>query len=110
MEYDDGLIACTDDGLVIRRYGTFLRPKRIPYAEIRSVRQVELGGFSYGKWRIWGSTDLRHWFNFDRHRPSKKVGLVLDVGKHTFPVITPDDPQLVVAVLRRHGVKVAGTG
>jgi hypothetical protein len=21
MEYDDGLIACSDDGLVIRRYG-----------------------------------------------------------------------------------------
>jgi hypothetical protein len=107
MEYDDGLIACSDDGLVIRRSGLFLRPKNVPYAQIRTVAEVELSGFSFGKWRIWGSTDLRHWFNLDWHRPKKHVGLVLDLGKRTKPVITPDDPQRVVAVLCAHGVEVA---
>lgn len=107
MEYDDGLVGCSDAGLVIRRYSLFLRPKRVLYAQIRAVRQVELRGFAFGNWRIWGSTDLRHWFNFDWHRPSKHVGLVLDLGKGAIPVITPDDPQRVLAVLRQHGVNVA---
>ena len=51
MEYDDGLIACADDGLVIRRYTLLLRPRRVPYG------------------------DLRHRWNFDGHRPSKEVAL-----------------------------------
>ena len=50
----------------------------------------------------------RYWFNFDRHRPRKQVGLVLDLGKRIKPVITPDDPQRVLAVLRQHGVDVTG--
>ena len=106
MEYDDGLIACSEAGLVIRRYGAFLRPKRIPYAEIRRVTQVALSSLRFGRWRIWGSTDLRHWFNFDWRRPKKHVGLVLDLGKPVEPVITPDDPGQVVAVFREHGVTV----
>src|SRR6266511_4399515 len=97
MEYDDSLIACTDDGLVIRRYGLFLRPKRIPYAQIRAVRQVELGAVR--RWRIWGTTDPRRWFNLDWRRPRKRSALLLDVGKRVKPVITPDDPQRVVAVV-----------
>jgi hypothetical protein len=104
MRYDDGLIACSDDGLVIRRYGLFLRPKSIPYAQIRTVRQVALGAVR--RWRIWGTTDPRRWFNLDWHRPKKHVGLVLDLGKGTKPVITPDDPQQVLAILRQHGVSV----
>lgn len=73
-----------------------------------TATQAENGhGVSFSKWRIWGSTDLRHWFNLDWHWPNKKVGLVLDLGKHMKPVITPDDPQRVVAVLRQHGVEVA---
>ena len=82
MEYDDGLIACADDGLVIRRYTLLLRPRRVPYG------------------------DLRHRWNFDGHRPSKEVALVLDVGKRVRPAITPDEPKRVVAVLRKHGVPI----
>jgi hypothetical protein len=105
MEYDDGLIACSDDGLVIRRYGLFQRPKSIPYAQIRSVTQVGLGAVR--RWRIWGTTDPRRWFNLDWGRPRKRLALVLDLGKRVKPVITPDDPQRVVGVLRSHGVDVA---
>lgn len=105
-EYDDGLIACADNGLVIRRYDLFLRPRTIPYTEIRDFRQVELRGFRFGNWRLWGSSDLRHWFNLDWHRPRKHVGLVLDLGDGMKPVVTPDDPQHVVEVLRSHGVDV----
>jgi hypothetical protein len=104
-EYDDGLITCDDDALVISRYDMFLRPRRIPYRAIRSATRFEMTRWR-GKWRIWGSGDLRHWFNYDRNRPNKQVAFVLDVGKKMLPVITPDKPEQVAAVLRKHGVEV----
>jgi hypothetical protein len=107
MDYDDGSVAFSDDGLIIRRYDLLLRRKTVPYTEIRRARQVELRGFRFGNWRLWGSSDLRHWFNFDRRRPRKHVGLVLDLGQGMTPIITPDDPQRVIEVLRAHGVEVA---
>jgi hypothetical protein len=107
VEYDDGLIAIDDDGLVIRKYDALLRPKRIRYEEIKAAEEFPLGRVR-GRWRIWGSGDLnlRHWFNLDWHRPHKDVGLVLDLGKRMQPVITPDDPSRAVAALREHGVVV----
>ena len=105
MEYDDGLVACTDSELLIRRYGALLGTKRIPYERIRGVAPMQLSGLR-GRWRIWGSGDLRHWWNLDTKRPQKQVALVLDVGTRTLPTITPDDPGQVAAVLRRHGVDV----
>jgi hypothetical protein len=106
-EYDDGLIACSGEGLVIRRYGALLRPKEVPYAQIRTATRVPLdSSVSFSRWRIWGSSDLRHWFNFDRHRPGKRIGFVLDLSDWLEPVITPDDPERLAAVLHDHGVAV----
>jgi hypothetical protein len=104
VEYDDGLIACASDALVIRRYTVLLGTRRIPYGEIRRVTTVHLGGLR--KWRIWGG-DVRHWFNFDAGRLHKPIALVLDVGKSVKPTITPDDPAQVLDVLRRHGIQVS---
>jgi hypothetical protein len=60
-----------------------------------------------GKWRIWGSADLVRWYNRDWRRPRKDVALVLDLRGHALqPVITPDDSERVVEVLRSHGVQV----
>lgn len=100
MDYDDGLVACADDALVIRRYyfplGT---SKQVPYSTIRSVRSC-----AAGKGRIWGSGDFIHWRNLDVHRPQKDTGLIIDTGRRIKPVITPDDPGEVIRVLSSHGV------
>jgi hypothetical protein len=106
-EYDDGLIACADDALVIRRYGMFQGAKRIPYAEIRVVRQIGIGRLR--RWRLWGTTDPRLWFNLDWNRPRKSAALVIDAGRRVKPVVTPDDPQQVVAILRSHDVRVSAS-
>jgi hypothetical protein len=106
VDYDDGLIACLNDALVIRRYGALLGAKRIPYTQIRAVTQIGLGGVR--RWRLWGTTNPRLWFNLDWDRRNKSLALVLDIGQRVKPVITPDDPHRVIAVLRQHGVSVAG--
>jgi len=117
--YDDGRVACTDDAIILRRYSLW-RTRRITYQAIREVRQVPLA--SLGMVRIQGSGDFVHWFNYDPHRRHKDRALVLhilagtkklsalrtpgDADERVKPVITPDDPDSVIAELIAHGVKV----
>ncbi len=97
--YDDGRIACDDDALVIRWYYLW-GAKRIPYSAIKTVTELPLAGFNaVRRWRIWGSGDFIHWWNLDTSRPKKSLALVLDVGRHIRPTITPDDPGLVQQIL-----------
>ena len=102
--YDDGRVACTGDEIVIGGYYMFHGAKRIRYSDIREVRSVPLG--TMGKWRIHGSGDMVHWFNFDPHRPRKDTALVIYLDGKIKPVITPDDPARVAAELEAHGVTV----
>jgi len=101
--YDDGLVACTDHEIVIRRY--YIRhAKRISYAAIREVRQVPLS--TTRKIRIHGSGDGVHWFNHDPDRRRKELALVIYLDDKIRPVITPDDPAQVTAELAAHGVNI----
>ncbi|HEY1739880.1 MAG TPA: hypothetical protein VGI86_14285 [Acidimicrobiia bacterium] len=100
MLYDDGRIACDEQGLVIRWYYLW-GAKRIPYASIRSWKRYALTGWR-GKWRIWGSGDFVHWFNLDPKRPGKSVALELQTGGRVRPTITPDDPDTVERILTEH--------
>jgi len=101
--YDDGRVACTGDELIIRHY-YLSGAKHIGYPEIHEARQVPLGAI--GRWRIQGSGDLVHWFNFDPGRPHTSHALVIYTDARIRPVITPDDPAAVAAELARHGVNV----
>lgn len=103
-DYDDGRVACTEQEIVIKHYYFPLGDKRIRYSDIRQVVVSPIG--TMGKWRIHGSGDLTHWFNFDPRRPRKDVALVLHLNGAIRPVITPDDPERVKAELAAHGVDV----
>lgn len=106
MAYDDGRIACTDDGLVIRRYYFPVGDKRVPYGAIERVGVLPMGSLT-GAGRVWGSGDFVHWYNLDPGRPRKKVKLVIDIrGRRVKPVITPDIPDDVTAELAAHGVNI----
>lgn len=106
MAYDDGKVACTDQGLVIRHYYP-VGAKRIPYSKIQQVRRVPLKSMG-ARVKIHGSADLIHWFNFDMHRSRKDVALIIAMANRVRPVITPDDPDRVTAELVAHGVNVIG--
>jgi hypothetical protein len=102
--YRDGRIICDEEGITIRNYGFPVGTKRIPYASIKGVTRRPLSRME--RWRVWGSNDFRHWFNLDVSRPRKSTGFVLDTGKWTRAVITPDDVDAVGRVLDEH----VGTG
>jgi hypothetical protein len=101
--YDDGRIACDDTGIAIRWYHVWGGAKHIRYDDIRKVTERPLTRFR-GRWRLWGSGDFTHWYNLDVTRRKKDVALDLDVGGRVRPVLTPDDPAAVLAVLAEHGV------
>jgi hypothetical protein len=98
--YDDGRVLCDDEGLTIRFYYLW-GAKRIPYRRIRAATSFRLGALR-GKWRIWGSGDLTHWYNLDPQRPKKDVGIDLDVGRHVHPCVTPDDAPSVLRIITEH--------
>jgi hypothetical protein len=99
--YADRWIDCTPDAIVIRGYYFPWGSKRILYASIRSIRRVDIGPLS-GRWRIWGTSNLRYWASLDPRRPSKEVALVLDLGAAVQPFVTPDDPDAFEATIRQH--------
>lgn len=104
--YNDGLVTCTARELVIRRYYFPLASaKRIPYGRIRGLRQVPLTRVG-GRWRIWGSGDFVHYFNLDLGRVDKSVAFVVDLGARVKPVITPDEPDRLVAAMAAHSIPV----
>ena len=98
--YDDGLVKLDSDGLTIRRYyfpiGT---SKYIPYTRIKDVQERDMGLLT-GKARIWGTGDFKHYSALDMNRFRKEKALILDLGKWFIPVITPDDPDRVLAILQ----------
>lgn len=99
--YKDRLIECNDEALVIRWYYFPIGSKKtIPYTEVRSFTKFKLAALR-GKFRIWGTGNLRYWANLDPARPKKSSGLTLDLGKRIKPFITPDDPEAVAEILTR---------
>ena len=98
--YEDRWITCEPDRLIIRSYYFPAGSKVIAYRDVRSVTPFSLTALG-GKWRIWGASDPRYWFHLDPHRPKKETALVLDVGKWVKPVLTPDDPQRVAAIIEQ---------
>jgi hypothetical protein len=119
--YDDGRVACTDQEIILRNYyGPFIT-KRISYQEILEVRDVP------NRWknRTGGSGDFVYRLNWDPHRRHKDRALVIylrgktgsenkvsalrtpgESGPRVKPVMTPDEPDRVIAELVAHGVSV----
>lgn len=106
VPYDDGRVACMGQEIIIRHYYAPFGAKHISYGDIREVRVVPLK--LMGRWRIHGSGDLRHWFNFDPGRTRKRTALVIHLRqpKRFLPVITPDDPRRVADELTASGVQI----
>ena len=99
MLYEDQWIRCDATTLEVRGYYFPLaRSKVIAYRDIRGVTPIRLGALT-GRWRIWGSSNRRHWWHLDWSRPHKDTALVLDLGTAVQPVITPDDPAQVAAII-----------
>ena len=96
--YDDGLVQLDREAITLRRYhfpsGT---AKIIPLRSIRGYKAEPLGLFN-GRFRIWGSSDLRRWLPLDIWRPTKSTLVTLDAaGLLPKAAITPQRPKEFLA-------------
>jgi len=98
-DYNDGRIVCDAKALRIRMYYFPFGTKVISYHSIKGVRRFEMTPLR-GQWRVWGTGNFKYWANLDTKRPSKKAGLLIDVGKSVQPFITPDDADAVESLIR----------
>ena len=100
-------IVCGNDVLEIRHYYLW-GSKKVPYHSIVGVQRVALAALK-GRARIWGTANPGYWANLDTKRPSKKEGLVLDLGTRIKPFITPSELDHVETLVReRAGLGPAG--
>jgi len=105
--YREPGVVCRDAALEIRHYYLW-GSKKVPYGSIKGVQRVALAALR-GRARIWGTANPGYWANLDPKRPSKKEGLVLELGTRIKPFITPDDVDRVEAIIRdRAGLGPAG--
>jgi hypothetical protein len=106
-KYREEGIVCGDDVLEIRHYYLW-GSKKVPYHSIVGVQRVALAALK-GRARIWGTANPGYWANLDTKRPSKKEGLVLDLGTRIKPFITPSELDHVETLVReRAGLGPAG--
>jgi hypothetical protein len=106
-DYREDGVVCRDNTIEIRHYYPW-GSKKVAYRRIVGVQRVTLGVMK-GRGRIWGTANMGYWANLDTRRPAKKEGLILDLGKHVKPFITPDDPDRVESIIReRAGLGPAG--
>jgi hypothetical protein len=98
--YRDRWIECTTREIRIRWYYLW-GAKTIPYSRIRSVRRLRLD-LLRGKWRIWGTGNLRYWASLDPSRPRKRVGFIIDSGRYMHALVTPDDAEAFATVVGQH--------
>jgi hypothetical protein len=99
--YDDGVIACDDDGLAIQNYYPW-GALRVPYGEIRAMSVLPIKGWAAFQPYLWGPSDLVHWWNLDTHRQHKKTAVVFDIGARFKPTVTPLDPVSFERIVRAH--------
>jgi hypothetical protein len=98
-DYVDTWITCDARGLHIRGYYFPWGTKNVPYASIKGLRRFDMSAL-HGKWRIWGTGNVKYWANLDPGRPNKSVGFLVDVGRFVQPFITPSNPDAAEAVIR----------
>ncbi|RZA08338.1 MAG: hypothetical protein EOP11_05130 [Proteobacteria bacterium] len=103
-EYEDKHLKLDADGITINAYYFPLATKKfIPWQDMRSAQELFVSAAT-GKYRVWGMGLKPHWFHRDLRRFERSKAFVLDAGAFFKPVITPEQPGPVQAILRARGL------
>ena len=98
--YEDDTVMLDEEGVTLKSRRRRGNPRRITYRSIRNREMFDMGLWS-GRLRVVGISfgRPRNWFPAGRSRINKDVAISLDVGRLLHPVIIPDDPRAVDAIL-----------
>ena len=102
--YKDKLIKITDGVVVFRHYYFPFGDKQVPFERIENI-QARPPGLANGRWRMWGTGNLRTWFPLDLKRPSRSVIFFVSLRDSKRRIgFTAEDAGSVEAVLRQCGL------
>ena len=107
MLYSDALVDVGDDWIVFKWYFFPFGSKRVEFARVERI-ETRKPSLREGKWRLWGTFDLRSWFPLDWKRPSRDkifVAFLRDTSRRI--VFTVEDSAQFEEVLRAKGLPMA---
>jgi hypothetical protein len=110
MDYSDGLVEISNEAIRLKGYYFPLGSKRVSFSEIAEVL-VEKPTVLNGKWRIWGSGNLRTWFPLDLRRPWRDTIFIIRLASKWKRIgFTVEDSGRVRQILWERGLIAAQSG
>lgn len=109
--YVDSLVRISNDSITFLHYSfPLLSPRRVLFADIDHISVKEPSLFT-GKWRIWGSGDLRTWYPLDTGRPSRDRIFHVTLKTRGMNIgFTAEHSVRVFSLLREKGLLLHETG
>lgn len=103
--YTDNLVTIHQDAICFRSYYfPFALSKRVQFTEVDHIEEKP-ADLSTGKYRIWGTGDLKCWFPLDWKRPSReKIFFLYRKSKSIHIGFTVRDAPRVAQILRERGL------
>ena len=97
--YSDKLIEISDNSILIRKYYFPFGSKRVNLADIESITTYK-PTLLRGKYRYWGTGDLRTWYPPDNRPKRDKIFIMKLKGKWWRIGFTVENSQTVLNLLR----------
>jgi len=101
--YEDRLVSITNESITFFSYSFPLgESRRVFFRDIEHITATKPTVFN-GKWRIWGSGNLRTWFPLDIRRPSRDMIFVATLKTKGFSIgFSVEDSQKAIDFFRIH--------
>jgi len=105
--YADRMVSVSGTGIMFAAYSfPFARSRKVPFTDIDHISAAE-PTMANGKWRIWGSGDLRTWYPLDLHRPSRdRIFFAFVKPGDTRIGFTVEDSSRFIRILEESGIPV----
>lgn len=104
-KYSDGLVTITDHELVFHGY-YFISgdAKKVPVSDIERI-EVKSPTLRNGKWRLWGTGNIKTWFPQDWDRPQRDRIFIATLNSQWVNIgFTAKDGAAVEEILRQMGL------
>jgi hypothetical protein len=102
--YADRLVELSRNGMVLHHYYFPGWSKKISYGNIERI-EIRKATLRTGKWRIWGTGDMRTWFPADLDRPKRDRIFIIYLKDHWRRIgFTAEDPDHLTGALQQTGI------
>lgn len=104
--YEDSLVEVSRDGLVLHHYYFPGLSRKVLCQEIDRIEMLNATMWT-GKWRIWGTGDMRTWFPADLNRPGRDRVFIIHLKNRWRRIgFTVENPDHLTHSLQQIGIPI----